>query len=88
MTKPRFSLRVYAPDGVPVETASNNVTELAMIEQANSIIKALGILRFRGSVVLDVCDNGRSLWGATVTFTDDLPHGIWSVTESLDRAKH
>jgi hypothetical protein len=83
-TKPlNYVLSVAGADGVykPVCTASEAETQHALTDQINRMVKALVVLKFRGVAIFQIAtDAGDLCWTSIVTFTDDIPEGVWNTT--------
>ena len=66
----------------PVLLASSTITDLPLTEHANTTVKALSIVGYRGSVSFTAYKNdGTPLWAMVVTFTDDIPNGTVTHTK-------
>jgi hypothetical protein len=66
----------------PVQLAQATVGDVSLASVANTVVKALSVIRFRGAVTFFAkTEVGIPLWAAVVSFTDDLPDGNWNVTQ-------
>lgn len=66
----------------PVLLATSTITDLPLTEHANTTIKVLGIVGYRGAVSLMAHDSkGLPLWAMVVTFSDDMPNGVVTHTK-------
>ncbi len=84
MTKPlTYTMSVAGADGVfvPFSGASAADTDMALLNEMNDIARALSIIKFRGTAMFQIAaSTGDLCWTCVVTFTDDLPQGVWNNT--------
>jgi hypothetical protein len=81
MTK-QFTLTMAGADGVPevIDTANGGYSPLDAT--INSVAKALTVVKFRGTVVFTISTTaGELFFTSVVTFTEDIPTGIWNTTD-------
>ena len=66
----------------PVQLAQATLGDVSLASVANTVVRALTIIQFRGAITfLAKTEAGIPLWAAVVSFTDDLPDGNWNVTK-------
>ena len=78
-----YTLSVAGADGVfvPLLGASAADTDMALLTEIDKIAKALAIVQFRGVATFQIAaSTGDLCWTCNVTFTDDLPTGVWNNT--------
>jgi hypothetical protein len=74
-------MSVAGADGayVPLSTASAADTDMALLNEMNRIAQAFAVAKFRGSVNFQIATSAGDLcWTCNVTFTDDIPGGVWN----------
>lgn len=79
--KKKFVLIMTGTDGVPVElsTSLNNLLNLSA--DINQSVKVLYAVQFRGTITFTISCDGDLFWTSIITFTDDIPTGIWNNTD-------
>jgi hypothetical protein len=76
-------------EDAPVQLAQAQIGDVSLASAANTVVKALSIIGFRGSVTFFAkTEAGNPLWAAVVTFTDDLPNGNWNTTKYDEKGPH
>jgi hypothetical protein len=84
MTKPiTYILSLANADGVlkPLCSATETETIHALTDQINRTAKALVMLNYRGTAIFQIAtDAGDLCWTSIVTFTNDIPEGVWNTT--------
>ena len=51
--------------------------------EINNIVKALALVKFHGTITFTIATTtGDLYWTSIVTFTDDIPNGIWNTTNN------
>jgi hypothetical protein len=84
----RATLTMAVNEKPPELLATSTISDISLTEHANTSVKALAIVGFRGSVTFQATKNdGNMIWGAVVSFTDDLPTGTWLNTHTALKGK-
>jgi hypothetical protein len=60
----------------------NFTTELEAVATVNAMAQALGIAQFRGLAKFLITKDNVSVVSSLVTFTNDMPNGMWSTNHS------
>jgi hypothetical protein len=63
---------------VETKVCVSQVSERDLFEKVNAIATAFRVIEYRGTALFSITKDGNSFWSSTVTFTDDMPNGIWS----------
>lgn len=84
MTKPvttSFVLSVAGVEGIPLTIKDCDGAEIPLIEEINRIANVLALLKWRGTATFTInTSTGDQCWTCIVTFTDDIPTGVWNNT--------
>ena len=84
MIKPMtYLMSVAGADNVfvPISTASAADTDMALLNEMDRITKAFAIVKYRGTASFQITTSAGDLcWTCNVTFTDDIPNGVWNNT--------
>ena len=80
MTKYTFISTMAGVDSVPVQLSMCVGGWSPLDNEINNIVKALAIVKYRGAVTFVISCAGDPYFTSVVSFTDDIPNGIWNTT--------
>jgi hypothetical protein len=76
-----YKLTMQNTTEAPVELATA-ASDSELSRLVNLICKGLTIAKFMGCVIFTIFQNDVMYMAAVVTFTEDIPEGIWTVTKA------
>jgi hypothetical protein len=80
--KSNFQIMMAHENTPSVLIQQNFATEPEAAATVNAMVQSLGIAQFRGLVKFLITKDNVAVVSSLVTFTNDMPHGVWTTNHS------